>query len=202
MIPRQLIPLCLLLGAACSSERGTAAKDLAAADSAIASIPAEAGDVVPDQIATLTESVKVGRQAFETGDYEAASTGLGGIPDQVKLLVDSLPARKAELTAVMDTLSIAFPRNLAAIQTELRKISRTGRRPQGLSREQEAEARKTAETAGAEWNEIKASFDGGKLAEAMGRAQNLKARVSQAMLAVGLVADERAWSNVTLPPKP
>ena len=192
----------LLVVSACSNDRRNAATDLAAADSAMAGLPSEAKDLVPDQIATLTEAVRVGRQAYEGQDYKAASASLHGIPEQAHGLVDSLPARKAALSAEMDTLSVAFPRNLAAIKAELDKIARTHRRPAGLDPQQLAEVQKTHAEASAQWAEIKASFDAGKMADALGKAQELKARVSRALLALGLVADERAWSNVTLPPKP
>jgi len=191
----------LLLVTACSNPRRVAETALAAADSALASVPAEARDLMPDQVASLTEAVNVGRQSVEMGEYEAATTSLGGIPDQVKVLQDSIPARKAALAAEMDTLSVAMPRNLAAVKAELDKIARTGRRPQNLDREQLQEAQEAYAAAGPEWGDIKASFEAGKLADAMGRAHDLKARVSRAMLSLGLVADERAWSNVTLPPK-
>jgi hypothetical protein len=43
------------------------------------------------------------------------------------------------------------------------------------------------------------SYQAGELANALSRAQALKSRVSRSLMALGLVSDERAWSNVTLP---
>ena len=199
---RYTIPIgVLLLSVACSSEQGTAAKDLAAADSAIAAVSAEARNVAPEQITLLAQAVEAGRRAFEAGQYQVASAGLHGVPNQVKVLLDSVPAWRAALSAEMDTLSVAFPRNIGAIKAELDKIRRTGRRPQGLDRQRLDEVQKTYAAAGPAWSDIQTAFQAVQVAEALGRAQQLKVRVSSAMLALGLVADERAWSNVTLPPR-
>ena len=196
----RLVSVCAAL-AACSSAERTAQKDLAAADSALASIPAEAENVSPEQVAAIREAFRVGRQSFEMEEYQAASTGLREVPGLVQTLIDSLPGRRAMLTAEMDTLSIAMPRNLEAVKRELDRIARTGRRPPGLDPQELQQVRETYAAAGPEWQAIRAEFAAGKLAQAMNRAHDLKARVSQAMLFLGLVADERAWSNVTLPPK-
>lgn len=189
------------LAAACSSPQRTAQADLEAAERALSSLPAEARQVVPEQVATLDEAVKAGRQAIESGDYPAASAGLHGVPNQVKFLLDSLPVRAAALRAEMDTLAVLVPRNLQAIQAELDRIGRTGKRPGGMDRKGLDEVRQIKDSAAAEWNQVTSLFQAGRLGEAMAKAHDLKARVSHALLALGLVADERAWSNVTLPPR-
>ncbi|MGQ0704489.1 MAG: hypothetical protein ACT4PM_15350 [Gemmatimonadales bacterium] len=195
-----IVTACVSL-AACSGAQRTAQRDLAAADSALANVPTEAENVSPEELAAIREAARVGRESFEMKEYDAASTGLREVPGLVKALVDSLPARRAVLTAEMDTLSVVMPRNLEAVKRELDKIARTRRRPPGLDQQELEQARETYAAAGPEWQAIRAEFSAGKLAQAMDRAHNLKARVSQAMLSLGLVADERAWSNVTLPPE-
>jgi hypothetical protein len=189
------------LAAACSSPQRTARADLEAAERALTSLPAEARQVVPDQVAALDEAVKAGRQALESGDYAAASASLHGIPNQVKFVLDSLPVRSAALRAEMDTLAVVVPRNLEAIQAELDRIRRTGKLPGGMDRKGLEEVRQIRDSAAAEWSQVTSLFQAGHLGEAMARAHELKARVSRALLALGLVADERAWSNVTLPPR-
>lgn len=202
-MPRRLLFLAsvgLLVG--CSSARRTAQRDLEAAQAALATLPAEARDVIPEQTTILDEALKVGKQSIETGDYESASTSLHGIPGQVKMMSDSLPARKAALVAEMDTLSIVVPRNLDAIHSQLAKIARTGRRPASLDRRALTEVQQMTDSSEMLWKEVKSGYQAGKLADAMAKAQDLKARVSRVLLQLGLVADERAWSNLTLPPKP
>ena len=124
------------------------------------------------------------------------------IPDKARALADSLPARKAALGAMLDTLAVAIPRNLAAMQTKLDEIAKNKKLPRGLDEKELQEARDNYAAVSAEWPEVLKSYQAGELAAAMGRAQSLKIRVSHSLMALGLVADERAWTNVTLPPKP
>ncbi|HLG05115.1 MAG TPA: hypothetical protein VI383_03115 [Gemmatimonadales bacterium] len=186
-----------ILALGCSGEQRQATGALAAADSALASLSDEVRGVMPEQVAAVTEAVGMARQSIEAGDYKGGLASLGGIADRVQALADSAPARRAALAAEMNTLSVAMPRNLEVIKAALDRTAR--RRPTGLHAQQLEEARATYAAAGGEWTAIRADFDAGKPAEAINRAHDLKARVSLVMLALGLVADERAWSNVTLP---
>jgi len=198
----RLVPVSLIvLLVACSSPRGAAEKQLEAAQQAVAGLAADARDVVPDQVAALEEAITAGSQAIESGDYPSATESLAGVPGLAKALVDSLPAQRASLRAEMDTLTVVVPRNLTAIQTELDRIGKGGKLPGGLDRKGLDQVRQINDSSVALWRDVQAEFQSGKLADAMAKAHDLKARVSQALQSLGLVADERAWSNVTLPPR-
>ena len=201
-MPSARTPLLLLLiTAACSSAKGRAEADLAAADRALAALPADAAKVVPDQLTPLSAAVNQGRDELSKGDYVAASASVREVPAKAQLLADSLPARKARLAAMLDTLAVAMPRNLAAIKATLDTIALRKRLPRGVDEQELQEAKDTYAAVSAEWNEVMKLSQAGELADAAARALNLKTRVSHSLLALGLVSDERAWSNVTLPPK-
>jgi hypothetical protein len=187
---------------ACSGAKGRAQADVAAADGALAALPADAVKVVPDQVTPLTDAVNQGRDQLSKGDYAAASASVREVPAKARSLADSLPARKATLSATLDTLAVAIPRNLAAMKAKLDQIG-TGKKklPRGLDEQELEEARETYAAVTAEWPEVVKSYQAGELASAMNRAQSLKNRVSHSLMALGLVSDERAWSNVTLPPR-
>lgn len=199
-VTRRLL-LTLLLAAACASAKGRAEADTAAAERAVAALPADAANVVPEQVTPLTDAVNQGKDQLAKGDYAAASASVRQVPVQAKLVSESLAARKAALAATLDTLSAAMPRNLAAIKAKLDSIGKTKRLPRGLDEQQLQEAKDTYTAGTAEWAEVMQSYQAGELANAMSRAQALKSRVSRSLMALGLVSDERAWSNVTLPSK-
>ena len=190
----------VLLAAACTSAKGRAEADLAAADRSLTALPGDAAKVVPDQLAPLTDAVKQGKDQLSKGDYAAASASVREVPSQAKLLADSLPARKAKLAAALDTLAVALPRNLAAIKAKLDTIAMGKRLPRGLDEQELQEAKDTYSAVSAEWAEVVRASQVGDLADALSRALSLKNRVSHSLMALGLVSDERAWSNVTLPP--
>ena len=196
---RLLLPAVLLLGA-CAGAKRRAESDIATAERALAALPADAPKVVPDELGPLTEAVNQGKDQLAKGDFAAASASVQEVPAKAKLLGDSLPAKKAALVALMDTLGVAMPRNLAAIKARLDTIAMAKRLPRGLDEQELQEAKDTYVAAGAEWAEILKAFQSGELASAMGRALSLKNRVSHSLMALGLVSDERAWSNITLPP--
>jgi len=190
----------LLLVAGCSGPKGRAQADVDAAARALAALPPEAEKTVPDRLTPLSDAVNQGRDQLTRGDYAAASTSVSGVAEKARVIADSLPLWKAALTAQLDTLAVAMPRNLAAIQGRLDTIAKTKRVPRGLDAQQLQEAQQLQAAASAEWSEIMEVAHGGDLATAMTRARNLKGRVSRSLEALGLVSDQRAWTNVTLPP--
>jgi len=201
MCSARTLLLPLLLTAACASAKGHAEADIAAADRSLAALPADAAKVVPDQLTPLTDAVNQGKDQLSKEDYAAASASVREVPAKATLVADLLPARKAALTAAMDTLAVAMPRNLAAIKAKLDTIAMAKRLPHGLDEQELQEAKDSYAAVSAEWAEVTNSYQAGELAAAMGRALSLKNRVAHSLMALGLVSDERAWSNVTLPPK-
>jgi len=200
-VPGGLAVAVLFLTTACSGAKGRAESDVAAAEQALAALPLEAPKVVPEELSPLQDAVNQGKDQLGKGDYAAASASVHDVPEKARRLADSLPARSAALRAALDTLAVAMPRNLAAIQAKLDSIGRSRRLPRGLDEQEFQEAKETHAAVSAEWPAVLASVESGDLAGAMSRALNLKSRVSHSLLALGLVSDERAWSNVTLPPR-
>jgi len=201
MAPRLSLSLVILLTAACAGAKGRAETDLAAAERAVTALPPEAMKVVPDQVTALTDAINQGKDHVSKREYEAASAAVHDVPAKAQLVTDSLPARKAALSSALDTLAVAMPRNLNAIQAKLDSIAKAKRLPRGLDEQELQAAKDTRAAASAEWVEVMNAYKAGDLAGAMSRAQSLKTRVSRSLMALGLVSDERAWTNVTLPPK-
>jgi len=201
MRPLHTLLFPLMLAAACNGAKGKAEADVAAAERAVTALPPDAAKVVPEQVTPLTDAVNQGKDQLSKGDYAAASASVREVPAQAQLVADSLPARKAKLAATMDTLAVAMPRNLAAIKALLDVIGISKRLPRGLDQQELQAAKDTYAAVSAEWAEVMKAYQAGDLADAMTRAQSLKTRVTHSLMALGLVSDERAWSNVTLPPR-
>ena len=88
-----------------------------------------------------------------------------------------------------------MPRNLEAVKAKL------ARPPRSLSRERLTEIKATYDSAMVAWPAIAQEFQSGAMASAMGKAFALKTRVSEAMVSLGLSADEKAWGNLITQPK-
>ncbi|HEV8357853.1 MAG TPA: hypothetical protein VGQ17_13965 [Gemmatimonadales bacterium] len=200
---RFAVPVLLfaLFAAGCSGGKGVAQSAVTAAEQAVAALPAEAAKVAPEEVTPLTDAVQAANEQLGKGDYEAALVAAKDVPARAQDVAARLPAKKAALTAAIDTLAVAMPRNLEAIKTKLDALGKSKKLPKGMDPQQVQEARDIYAAAGGEWTAIMASYNAGELASAMSKALDLKGRVSRSLAALGLVSDERAWSNVTLPPK-
>jgi len=198
---RRLAALALLLAAACSGAKGKAQSAITAAEQATAAVPADAAKVVPDELAALNTSLQSAKDQLANGDYEAAIGAANDVVAKAGELTASLPGKTAAMSATLDTLAVAIPRNLEAIKTKLDQLGRSRQLPRGIDAQQVQAAKDTYAAATQEWPLVMADYRAGEIGKAVAAALALKGRVSQSLQALGLVSDERAWSNVTLPPK-
>jgi hypothetical protein len=89
------------------------------------------------------------------------------------------------------------------VKAELDKLGKMRRLPQGMDAAKLESAKGAYDAAMAEWPSVTEAWTAGNLAGAMKQAAAMKAKVSEAMLAVGLAADEKAWGNqMSAPLKP
>lgn len=197
---RRFAGLALLIAAGCSGGKGAANAAIEAADQAVATLPADAVKVAPEEAAPILDAVNTAKQERDKGDFELAVAAVKDVPGRVSALAAQLPAKRTQITAVMDTLQVAMPRNLAAIKAKLDQAERTKKLPAGVDAQELQAAKETYATAMTEWDNILAAYKAGDLASARTKSMELKARVSQTLVTLGLVSDERAWSNATPPP--
>lgn len=198
---RRLAALALVLVAACSGAKGKAQTAITAAEQAIAAVPADAAKVVPDELAALNTALQSAKDQVANSDYEAAIGAANDVAAKAGELTASLPAKAAALSATLDTLAVAVSRNLAAIKAKLDQLGKSRQLPRGIDAQQVQAAKDTYAAAAQEWPGVMANYRAGEIGKAVAASLALKTRVSQSLMALGLVSDERAWSNVTLPPK-
>lgn len=195
---RHVLSATVLLLAACGGVRSNAEKALAAAESAVAAIEPSAARVLPEDFSDLDATLAMAREAMGRGEYQQVVDGLAGLPERAAEVGVEATAEAARLAEEWTTLAAAMPRNLEAVNARLTR----GPLPRGLSGARLQAVRQSYDAAMSEWPAIVASWDSGDLAAAMRQGNALKARVSEAMLAVGLAADERAWGNQMSAPTP
>lgn len=194
-----LIALAVLAGAACGPER-EAERAIRAAEAALTALPPDAPQVIPAELYPLTAAIAAAKDTLDRGDAAAALEQVREVPVRAAALADTVPIRKAELTAHLDTLRAAMSRNLGLIQATADSIERRRkRRPIGLTDSALTAVKETHTAAASEWGGVQTLAQAGNLAEAMGRATVLRLRVSDALKALGLAHDDRAWGNLTLP---
>ncbi len=197
---RPLIALSLLALAACGGLKSTAEQAIAMADAAIAAVAPAAEKVLPDDLAALTGAVASAKAAFARGEFQPVIDGLQDVPAQAAALGDRVRGEIARLTDEWKILTVAMPRNLEAVKAELGKLGKARRLPQGMDAAKLEFAKGAHAAAVAEWPAVTEAWTAGNLAAAMNQAAAVKGKVSEAMLAVGLAADEKTWGNQMSPP--
>ncbi len=191
----------LLLGASCAGAQGMAEAAITSADQAEAAVGPEVSKVMPDQMNQLTEAIASARASLEAGEYQAALDGVKGVPAEAQRLAAEVPAKTAELTQAWNDLAPAMARNMAAVQSKIDEATRTRRMPRGMDAAGLENLKSSMSSMAAEWSTASTAFQSGNLAQAMAKATELKAMVSQAMASMGMVSDERAWGNAQTVPK-
>jgi hypothetical protein len=195
----RLAAVALALTAACAGAKADAA--ITTADQAVTAIAADAGKVLPYEVQQLTAAVAAARDTLAKGDYVAARALVADIPARAEELAAKVPAKRAQLTAELDTLGVALKKNLAAIQAKVDEFARTRRLPNGLSPAKLATVKETLAAAPEEWTRIEAQIQAGELDSAYGKGTVLRLKVSESLEAVGVIASEAEWHNLTPPPK-
>lgn len=185
----------------CNSARRSAEAALAAADSAVAAVTPEASKVMPEQLGPLAARMATARSAYDAGDYEGALAGARDAQAMALRVQDSIPARVAVLRQDLDTLAVYMPKNLDAIKQRIDQADRSGRPPRGVSAEQYAEIKEIHASVSREWPAVDSTMRAGDVGAAFAQAIQLRNRVSEALLALGLAADDRAWGNLQVRPQ-
>ena len=188
----------LLLLAGCGGAESAARSALDAAEQSLAAAAPAAEPVVPELVANARSAIAAGHEMLEQGDAESALESAKAAAS----VAAALPARAAEARAQLEDewgrMRPAMVANLDSVRARLDRFRRAGSLPVGVTPEGLERARETHAAAAVTWPDVVAEYDAGRLATAMDRAMNLRVKVSEAMEAVGLVADDRAWGNLQL----
>jgi hypothetical protein len=178
---KKLIPvLCCaaLVIAGCSLSKAPAQATLKAAEEALNVVRAEAQQFVPEQLALLDAALASAKASFDKGDYNAALATAKDIPLKIKDLATAIEAKKAELPKVWEAMVKDMPKLIAEVKTAVGKA-------QGVEKETLDAAKAGVEAMPADWTAAQNAFKAGNVAEAVGRATELKNQAEKIMADVG-----------------
>jgi hypothetical protein len=170
---------------------GSANKDAATAAIKVAdeSWNAAKGEVVkyiPDQAKGVEDAIKAAKENFDKGNFDAALNAAKAIPDKVKELTAAAAAKKAELAKSWEEMSGGMPKMLDAIKSRLDILSQSKKLPENLDKAKLEGAKGGYEAAARMWDEAKAAFSGGNMADAMAKAKTVKEKAVEVMTTLGM----------------
>ncbi len=183
--------LCCVALVACS-QKGPAEAALNTAQAAVDGVKADAAMYAPDQAKALLASMTGAREAFDKGDYKAALAAAQAIPAKAQEAATAVAAKKDELTKAWTELSASVPGMVEQVKTKVDALAAMKKLPKGMDRTKvEASKTELAEIEKA-WGEATDAFKAGNLTDAVAKGKAVKARVGDAMSALGLTAGEPA----------
>ena len=178
----------------CSKVKGQAEAALKAAEKVIGEAKPEAEKIAPDQIKALEAALSGAKEKFGKGDYKAALSDAQAIPGKVKEMLESLKAKKEELTKTWTDLDQGLPKMMESIKSRVGILSQSKKLPANLTKEKFEEAKSGLDNALKEWETAKESFTGGKLAEAVTKGNTVKEKAVQVLQLLGMPVPAAAKS--------
>ena len=186
LIPILFVVIGLFLAACAASNKEPAAAAIKVAEESWNAVKGEVAKYIPDQVKGVEDAIKGAKENFDKGNFDAALSAAKAIPDKVKELTAVAAAKKAQLMKSWEEMSGGMPKMLEAIKSRLDILSASKKLPENLDKAKLEDAKGGYEAAVKMWDDAKAAFAGGNLADAMAKANDVKGKAVQAMTALGM----------------
>jgi len=184
--PLLVLVIALTLASCGAGKKEAATAAIQTAEDAYAAVKAEALQYVPDLAKGVEDAIAAAKASFDSGDFKAVIDAAKGLPDQISALGPAIEAKKAELSKGWETMSAGMPQMLDAIKTKLDALAKVKKLPANLDKAKVEMAKTGYDAAATMWEEAKAAFSGGNLADAMNKAMTVKDKAVEAMTNLGM----------------
>jgi hypothetical protein len=193
------VALCCVALVACS-QKGPAEAALKAAETSVNEIKAEGAKYAAELTKGLLTSYASAQDAFNKGDYKVAMEIAQGIPAKAKDVVTAVAAKKADLTKSWNELSASIPGMVEQVKAKVDAVSAMKKLPKDMDAAKLEAAKASLADITKSWGEASDAFKSGNLIDANAKGNSLKAKVSDAMAALGLTAGAPAAAPAAAAP--
>ncbi len=156
---------------ACGTQKKAAETSISAAETAYNGIKDQAMNIAPDSAKVIEDAITTAKANVEKGDFKAALEGTKDLPAMVKMMGDNLPAMQAEMQKNWDGMNAGLTGAVAALD---KKIGPMKRPMPGMDKAKFDAAKTTLADIKTKWGEAQTAMQGGKMAEAMMLAGQVK----------------------------
>jgi hypothetical protein len=181
-IPILLVIFGLFVVACGSGNKEAATVAIKAAEDSYNAVKGEVLKYIPDQAKGVEDAIKGAKENFDKGNFDAALSAAKPIPDKVKELTTAIAAKKAELAKSWEEMSGGLPK----IKSRLDILSASKKLPESLDKAKLEGAKGGYEAAAKMWDDAKAAFSGGNVADAVTKAKTVKERAVEVMTTLGM----------------
>jgi len=164
---------------ACSNSHNTDADAaIKSAQTAYAAVADEANQYVPDQSKQVQAAIQSAKDSYDKGDYDAADDASKALAGKVQDLGKAADAKKADLTAQWNELSGSVPGLVTEDQKKVDALTKKHKLPKG--------AADSLASAKQSWADASAAFASGKLPDAVAKASQAKANLTELQTTLGI----------------
>jgi len=176
----------LMLVAGCSRDKEPAEAAIKAAEAAIGSAKAEAAKYVPDQVKGVEDALKAAKDAFEKKEYTQALNAAKDLPAKAKELAAAAAAKKDELTKSWEAMAGGLPKMVEAIKSRVDILSKSKKLPANLDKAKFEGAKSGLAEITQAWMDADNAYKGGNIADAVAKANAVKAKATEIMTTLGM----------------
>lgn len=181
-----------VLGPGCGDGGRTSADAaLKAVESAYDGVRADASNYLPDETRAVDEAFAAVRDRFGKGQYMQALTEARGLTGKVTALGSAAAARKQQLVAAWTGLSGGVPALVQSLEAHVDALSKSKTLPPGVTRQAVEAARTSVASLRASWRDASTAFQSAHVADALAKAQAVKAKAAALMASIGMDVPER-----------
>jgi predicted small lipoprotein YifL len=190
--------LCCLALVACS-QKGPAEAALKAAETSVNEVKADGAKYAAEQTKGLLASYSAAQEAFNKGDYKVAMEVAQGVPAKAKDVTAAVAAKKDELTKSWNALSASVPAMVEQVKAKVDALGAMKKLPKEMDAAKLDAAKASLSDITKSWGEASDAFKSGNLIDANAKGNAVKAKVADAMGALGLTAGAPAAAPVAAP---
>jgi hypothetical protein len=190
---RWIIVAAALLAVGCANQKEPAEKAVAAAESALAEMRAEAAQYAPEALQAAESTVAGVKEKLAKGDYKAVLADSPQLTAAVDSLKNAVTLKKAEAqaaaeaaTAEWNTLSADVPKMVEAIQSRVDILGKSKKLPKNVSQEAFDSAKSRLESMKATWAEATSAFAAGNAVDAAAKANSVRQTGTEVLAQLGM----------------
>jgi hypothetical protein len=173
---------------ACNSGKAPAEAAMKLADEAVAAARTEAGNLVPDDMKSLTDDLNAAKDAMAKGDYKAALASASSIQQKANDVIAKAKAKKEELTKSWAEMSDSVPKMMDAVKSRVDILSQAKKLPAGMDASKLAAAKDGLAAATTAWGQAQDAFKAGNWTDALAKGSDAKAKATEVMTTLGMSA--------------
>lgn len=150
-----------------------------AAEQALGAVKDEAARLVPDQLKAVQDALAAAKARFTAGEYKEALAAANELSDKVKELAAAAAAKKIELTSAFTNVDGFLSGAVKAIEARMAELGAMKKLPKEVAADALPKAKEGLAALGAAWQQARASFQSGALAEAAAQASGLPEKAQE-----------------------